>query len=67
MTVSDLIIELQEMMSRYGDPEIKIMTLDGEFDIGLIESQAGELFIMSDEPEDNDPKSMGWVGDDGLP
>lgn len=36
-----------------------------------LDEQMGELELLTDDImeryEDNDPRSMGWVGDDGLP
>jgi hypothetical protein len=37
----------------------------------LADDAVGELELLADEIdgyyEDDDPRSMGWVGDDGLP
>lgn len=55
-TVERLLPILRQVMDRAGIPE--------ELRVPL----AGLMVELADFiPEDDDPRSMGWVGDDGLP
>ena len=65
--------DLRDVMLKKVSSKIRfVMQCLPHYSLGdLADQQIGELELLADEIdgyyEDDDPRSMGWVGDDGLP
>ena len=75
MKLKDFWLEIDRLTNKpesHPEIEVRIITMDADLGVDTVELLKDEhgssyLAIQSDESEDENPISMGWVGSDGQP